>query len=71
MLIWAMTVKHGLDVTGQNSLIALNQSGVLLDFCANHSFSITNNMFWNKGVHMCTWHQDILGHRLMTDFVVL
>ncbi|XP_054643965.1 uncharacterized protein LOC129188028 [Dunckerocampus dactyliophorus] len=44
---------------------------MLLDFCANHSLSITNTMFQHKDVHKCRWHQDTLGRRSMNDFVVV
>ena len=35
------------------------------------SWIVHNEHHVNKGVHMCTWHQDILGHSMMIDFVVM
>ena len=59
-------------VIGRNGPPDLNPSGVqLLDFCARHRLSIMNTMFKHKGVHMCTWHQDTLGHSSMIDIVVV
>lgn len=42
----------------------------LLDFCANHSLSITI-VFEHKDVRMCSWHHNLLGLRSMIDFVIL
>lgn len=48
----------------------MNPSSILLlNFYVNHSFSITYILFEHKGVHKCTRHQDILGCKLMIDFV--
>uniref|UniRef100_A0AAV2LMA5 Endonuclease/exonuclease/phosphatase domain-containing protein n=1 Tax=Knipowitschia caucasica TaxID=637954 RepID=A0AAV2LMA5_KNICA len=47
-------------VIGKNGPADLNPSGVqFLDFCASHSWSITNTMFEHKGVHQCSWHSSI------------
>lgn len=59
-------------VTGRSSLPDPKPSAVLvLELCANHSLSITNTMFKHKGVHKRMLHQDNLGHRSMTDFVIV
>lgn len=53
-------------------LLDLNPSdGFFLDFCANHSLSITNTLFKHKGVHMCMWLQNIRGNKLVVHFVII
>lgn len=56
-LIWATTVRPN--------------GAMLLDFCVNHSFAITNTMFKHKGVQKYSWHQDTIGHRSMINFVIV
>lgn len=43
----------------------------LLDFCASRSLSIKNTMFENKNFLKCSWHQNMLGRRLMINFQLI
>lgn len=78
LFYWGTSTPLGNDsnkwrgVIWRNGLPNLNPSGGLfLDFCANHSLSITSIIFKHKHLNKCLLHQDTLGWRSVIKFRVV
>lgn len=44
---------------------------VICAYAPNNSLEYPAFLESPKGVHMCTWHQETLGHRLMINFEIV